>query len=112
MIRDGEWIAVAPVAELELALEVGAPKVVGRGACGQRRAACTMARPAATLDQVVARQNRMDGALGRNPDVAGKPSDQELTDLAGAPMRLATFAFDDQALDRLRQLVGIAHRPP
>src|SRR5512135_1878263 len=32
LIGDGQWIAVAPVAELELALEVGAPQVIGRGA--------------------------------------------------------------------------------
>ena len=32
MVGDGERIAIAAVAELELALEVGAPQVVGGGA--------------------------------------------------------------------------------
>ena len=31
VIGDGERVAIAPVAELELALEVGAPEIVGRG---------------------------------------------------------------------------------
>ena len=39
MVGDGQRIAVAAVAELELALEVGAPQIVGRGALRQRRAA-------------------------------------------------------------------------
>jgi hypothetical protein len=47
-----------------------------------------MARPAAALDQSVAIENGMDGALGRNPDVAIEPSDQELADLASAPVPL------------------------
>ena len=38
MVGDGERIAVAAVAELELALEVGAPEIIGAGAGGQRRA--------------------------------------------------------------------------
>ena len=67
MIGDGQRIAIVPVAELELTLEVGTPQFVGRGTLGQRRAARTVARPAATLDQAVAIENRMDGALGRNP---------------------------------------------
>ncbi len=88
MVGDGQRIAVAAVAELELALEVGAPQIVGRGALGQRRAARAVARPAAALDQAVAIENGMDGALGRHPDVAVEPPDQELADLARAPMRL------------------------
>jgi len=32
--------------------------------------------------------------------------------LRGAPMRLVAFEPDDQALDRVRQLIGVAHRPP
>ena len=111
MVGDGQRVAVAPVAELELALEVGAPQIIGRGALGQRRAARAVARPAAALDQAVAIENRMDGALGRNPDIAVEPPDQELADLARAPVRLLGLQPDDQALDLLRQLVGIAHRP-
>ena len=111
MVGDGQRVAVAAVAELELALEVGAPQIVGRGALGQRRAARAVARPAAAFDQAVAIENRMDGALGWNPDIAVEPPDQELADLARAPMRLLGLQPDDQALDLLRQLVGVAHRP-
>src|SRR5258707_5964957 len=104
MVCDGQRVAVPPVAELELAFEVGAPQVIGHGARGQRRAARAVARPAAALDQAVAIEDRMDRAPGRNPDVAVEPPDQELADLAGAPMRLLAFEPHDQALDWLRQL--------
>ena len=40
-----------------------------------------MARPAHALDQAVAVEHRMDGALGRKAHVAGKPPDQKLADL-------------------------------
>jgi hypothetical protein len=89
----------------------GAPQVIGRGSFGQRRAARPVARPAATLDQTVAVEHDMDGALSWNPDIAVEPPDQKLPDLAGTPMRLLALEPDDQALDRRRQLVGIAHRP-
>src|SRR5712671_6550201 len=111
MVCDGQRVAVPPVAELELAFEVGAPQVVGHGALGQRRAARAMARPAAALDQAVAIENRMDGALGRNPDVAVEPPDQEFADLARAPMGLVSLEPDNQALNLLWQLIGIAHWP-
>jgi hypothetical protein len=47
-----------------------------------------VARPAATLDQAVAIENRMDGALGRYSDIAAEPPDQELANLTRAPVRL------------------------
>src|SRR5882672_2640593 len=71
-----------------------------------------VARPAAALDQAMAVEDRMDGALGRNPDIAVQPSDQQFPDLARAPVRLLGLETDNQALDLLRQPVGIAHRPP
>ena len=46
VVGDGQRIAVPAVAELELALEVGAPEVVGRGARRQRRASGAVPRPA------------------------------------------------------------------
>ena len=88
MVGDGQRVAVPAVAELELALEVGAPQIIGGSALGQRRAARAVARPAAALDQAMAVENRMDGAFGRNPDVAVEPPDQQFADLARAPMRL------------------------
>jgi hypothetical protein len=57
-------------------------------------------------------EHGMNGALGRHSDVAVKPPDQQLADFARPPMRLVALQVDDQALDLLRQLVGIARRPP
>ena len=54
----------------------------------------------------------VNGASGGNAHVGGKPSDQELADLASAPMRLVALEGQDEAFDLLRELVGIAHRPP
>src|SRR5687768_8977665 len=59
MIGDGQRVAVPPVSQFELALEVGAPTIVGCGAFGERRAARAVARPAAALDQAVAIEHRM-----------------------------------------------------
>src|SRR5436305_944414 len=56
-------------------------------------------------------EDRMDGAFGRNPNIAVEPPDQQFPDLAGAPVRLLGLEPDNQALDLLRELVGIAHRP-
>src|SRR3954470_13031441 len=106
MIGNGERIAVAAIAEPELALEVGAPQIIGSDTRGQRRAARAVARPAATLDQAVAIENRMDGALGRYSDIAAEPPDQELANLTRAPVRLLGLQPDNQALNLLRQLVG------
>ena len=58
-----------------------------------------MARPAAALDQAVAIENRMDRALGWNPDIAVKTPEEELADLACAPVRLLSLQPDNQALD-------------
>src|SRR3982074_2184134 len=104
MVCDGQRVAVPPVAELDLAFEVGAPQVIGHGALGQRRAARAVARPAATLDQAVAIEKRYS-------DIAAEPPDQELANLTRAPVRLLGLQPDNQALNLLlRQLVGVAHR--
>src|ERR1700752_484030 len=69
-----------------------------------------MARPAAAFDQTVAIENRVDGAPGRNPNIAIESPNQELADLARPPMGLLGFELDNQGLDLSRQLVGIAYR--
>jgi hypothetical protein len=56
-------------------------------------------------------EDGVDGASGRHPNVAGEPPEQELSDLARAPVRLVALEGDDQALDLVRRLVGIAYRP-
>src|ERR1700693_3747144 len=112
MVGDGQRIAVPAVAELELALEVSAPQLIWGSPFGQRRAARAVARPAAAPDQAVTVEHRMDGAFSWNPDVPIEPPDQQFADLASAPVRLLGLKPDNQALDRLGQLVGIAYRPP
>src|ERR1700747_3467340 len=69
-----------------------------------------MARPATAFDQTVPIENRVDRALCRAPDIAIQSPNQELADLARAPMWLRSLELDNQGLDLSRQLVGIAYR--
>ena len=70
-----------------------------------------VARPAAAPDQAVAVENSVDRTLGRNPEIAVEPPDQKLADLARAPMSLLALEADNEALNLLRELVGVAHWP-
>src|ERR1700759_285563 len=111
MVGDGQRIAVSAIAELELALEVGTPQLIGQSALRQRRATRAVARPAAAFDQAVAVEHRVDRALGGELDVAVQPPHQQLADLAGTPVRLLALQPDNQRLDLLRELIAITHRP-
>src|SRR5205807_1448969 len=51
----------------------------------------------------------MDGALGRDADIAVQSANQELANLASTPMGFLALQGDNQALDLGWQLVGIAH---
>jgi len=108
MVGRGQRVTVSPVAQLELSLEVGAPEVIRDSTFRERRAARAVARPAGASDQAVAIEHRVDGALGRNPDIAVEPPDQQLADLARTPMWLLGLQADNQGLDLGRQLVGEA----
>jgi hypothetical protein len=77
VVGDGQRVTVLPIAELELALQVGAPQIVGRGHLGQRRALRTMARLATPLDQAVIK-NRMDGCSWLECGLAVEPPDQSI----------------------------------
>src|SRR5580700_8406608 len=110
MVGDGQRITVSSIAELELALEVGAPQIIGKRTFRQRRAARAVARPAAALDQAVAVEHRVNGAFGGNLDVSVEATHQQFADLAGAPVRLLALQPDDQGLDLLRELVGVTYR--
>src|SRR5271166_731181 len=112
MVGDGEGIAIAPIAQLELALEIRAPEIVGRSALGERRAGSAVARRRERLDQPMTAQDRVHRALGGNAKVAIEPAHQKLADFAGAPMRLVSLERDDQSLDLRRELIGVADRPP
>jgi hypothetical protein len=61
-----------------------------------------VARPAAAPDQAMAIEDRMDGAFGRNPNIAVEPPDQQFPDFARTPVRLFGLEADNQALDLLR----------
>ncbi|ESX18021.1 hypothetical protein X767_25160 [Mesorhizobium sp. LSJC264A00] len=102
------------VAELELALEVGAPQIVGHNRLGQLRAhGLVRSVPLAGLaHKAVAIEHGMNGAPGRDADVAGQPAHQQLAYLPGTPVRLLPLALHDQPLDLVGKLVGVAHRPP
>src|ERR1700681_4038591 len=102
MVGDGERIAVLAVAELELALEIGTPQLVGCGTRRQRGSGSAITCPADAFDQAMAIEHGMDSALGGHADIAGQAADQELADLARAPVRLLPFEPHDEAFDLLR----------
>ena len=77
MVGDGERGAVLAVAEPELALEFGAPEVVGVGAGRQLGALGTTPRAALVLDQVIAIEHRVDGADRGDFDFAGQAADEQ-----------------------------------
>jgi hypothetical protein len=106
VVGDGQRVAIPSIAEPELALEITAPELVGRGARRERRSGGAMVRAADRLDEAVPVEHGMDRALGRNAHIAIQPPDQKLADLAGTPMRLVALEADDRALDLSRQLVG------
>lgn len=59
------------------------------------------------FDETLAIAHGVHGAGGGDARVAGEPAHEELADLAGAPMRFLALAGDDEAFDRVRELVGI-----
>ena len=104
MIGDGQRVAVLTVAELELALEVGAPQVVRRDACRKLRAAGSLRWAADAFDQTMPVQDSVDGALGWDPNVLVQAADQELANLARAPMGL--FALKVKSASRSAAVAG------
>jgi|SRR6478735_842927 hypothetical protein len=103
MVGDGQRITVSAITELELALEVGTPQIIGKPALRQRRAARTVARPAAPLDQAVAVEHRMDGAFGGNPDVPVEATHQQLADLARTGLLIWRAIIRNQTVTNLGQ---------
>src|SRR5665213_840070 len=81
MVGDRQGVTVAAIAELELALEVDAPQRIGHSPRRQRRAVGAVAACPGALDQAVAVEHRMDGALGRQANVAGKLAQHQFADL-------------------------------
>jgi hypothetical protein len=83
---DREGVTIAAVAELELALEVGAPQIVGAKAFDRGRARCAGAPFAHAFNEAVTVEDGMDGAFGGQANVTRQPAQEELPDLAGAPV--------------------------
>ena len=73
LVGHRQGVTVAAVAEPELALEVGAPQIVGLRRLRQRRALGLEAPPlAGALDQAMAVEHGMHRAPGRNAHIAGQ----------------------------------------
>src|SRR5579884_2272179 len=64
MVGDRERIAIALIAELELALIVGAPQLIRSEARRQRCSFCAGSRALQARDQPVPIQDRMNSAAG------------------------------------------------
>ena len=111
LVGDGERVAVSAAAELELALVIGTPQIVGGSSRGEGGPGGVVALAALAPDEAMAIEDGMDGALGGQTHMAVETADEELPDLAGAPVRLVALEGDDQAFDLGRELVGVAHRP-
>lgn len=105
MVRHRERIVIAPVAQPELSFEIDAPQVVGL-ATGRQGCALGAVGPAAeAADQAVAVEDGMDRAAGWDPEIAGKPAHEPLTDLAGARVRLVLLGAHRQGLDLRRAIL-------
>ncbi len=114
LVGHRQGVTVAAVARLELALEIGAPQIVGAGGLRQRRA-LGLVRPAplaGLAHKAVLVEHGVDRRPGRNAHVAGQPAHQQFPDLARAPVRLVAPGLDDQPLDLVGQLVGVSDRSP
>jgi hypothetical protein len=66
-----------------------------------------MSHTTAALDQAMAIQHRVDGALGRNFD-SGESADQALSDLAGTPAGMLALHVENEILHLKRQLMRVA----
>src|SRR5581483_3202202 len=111
MVGHGERITVAFIAELELALVVGAPQMVWFQALGQGSALSASAWPAGTAYQTVTIEYGVDGACGRDLDRVRQSPQQALANLACTPVWFLAPGCDDCRFNLLGQLVGVSKGP-
>src|SRR6266852_5960839 len=113
VVGDREGIAVAFVAEQELALIISAPQIIGVQALGQRRSLCprAAAQPRPT-HQSMPIEHSMDSATGRDFDGVRQSPQQALADLASSPAWFLAPGCDDRRLYLLGQLIGVSKRSP
>src|SRR5258708_26095597 len=94
MIGDRQRIAVLAIGEQELALVIGTPQFIGTLANGESGSLGPTTHAAAALDQAMAIEHRMDGALGRAEN-SGESSQQALANPAGTPRRVLALHVHD-----------------
>src|SRR5579871_1342573 len=98
-VGDGEGVTIALVGEHELALVIGAPKIIGCASRLKDRSLGLIAvAPATPIDQAMAIQDRVDGANGRQVDL-GVLAPQLLADLRSAPAGMFAPELHDELLD-------------
>ena len=110
-VGDGQRIAVAAVAEHELALVVGTPEFVGRRRPRQRRPPGFVAAAPSAPHQTMPVEDSVDGADGRARQ-PGIPAPEPIADLGRSPMGILPLEPDNQRLDLQRELVGMPIGPP
>jgi hypothetical protein len=109
-IGDRQRIAIAPIGKHELALVVGAPKVIGLTGKGKCCSGGPVAPPHPALDQAMAIENRVDRTDGWGVHIRIEPREL-VPDLRRAPARLVLLEAHDLRLDLERQLVGVPIGP-
>jgi hypothetical protein len=106
-ISDGERITVAGISQSKLALVIRAPKFVGLFSGGKRGPLGLETPAGSSMDEVMAIQDGVDGALGGRPKV-GVTADQDLSDLGCSPAGLVLSDLNDRVLHLNRKLVRLA----
>ena len=64
------------------------------------------------LDETMTIEHGMGGVPGGSPDIARQAADQQLADLACAPVGRVPLEGDDRGFELRRELAGIAYPPP
>ena len=109
MIGNGQRIAVLVIAQQKLALVVGAPQVVGLLSQRQCRTLSATTHSAAALNQSMAIENCMNGALGWNRDLR-ESAQQLFADLSSTPAGVLLLYVENELLHLERKLVGVTIR--
>ena len=110
-IGDRQRVAVPAIAEHEFAFVVRAPEGIRLGRPRERGAGRSVAPSPPAVHQAVPVEHRVDRA-DRRQVRARELLAQLLADLRRAPAGILALQPDDHRLDRQRELIGLAIRPP
>jgi hypothetical protein len=110
LVCDGEGVAVAAVAGLELSLEVGGPEIVGSFGCGCNDSRMLMRTTAPPLHHEPAARKEICGGAGRRPlRHAGMPSGKNTQKLSCSPKRVLpteiAYELCELAVNAIRTMV-------